>query len=236
MITFTSLASSSKANAYLVSAPGAAPLLLEAGLPIKALREKLNFGLSMLAGCLVSHEHGDHSRAVKNLLKAGVECYMSLGTMGALGFMHHRLIALNNPRSFDGMLIGKWKIKAFPLEHDAAEPLGFLIGRDDDRLLFIPDTAYVENRFEGITTIAIECNHVEDILSENIQRGSIPAVVGRRVRRSHMGLQTVIDMLKANNLSKCRAIYLLHLSDGNSDERRMVAEVQAATGIPTTAC
>lgn len=236
MITFTSLASSSKGNAYLVSAPGAAPLLLEAGLPIRAMRERLNFGLSGLAGCLVSHEHGDHSKAVKDLLKAGVDCSMSIGTAKALGVEgHHRLIIAQ--AGMGGGLSGSgWYVLPFHLEHDAADPLGFLIGHGDDRLLFIPDTAYVENRFEGVTTIAIECNHVEDILSENIQRGSIPSVVGRRVRRSHMGLQTVIDMLKANDLSRCRHIYLLHLSDGNSDERRMVAEVQAATGIPTDAC
>ena len=57
MITFTSLASSSKGNAYVIKAPGIAPLLIEAGIPIKSIREKLNFGLTGLAGCLISHEH-----------------------------------------------------------------------------------------------------------------------------------------------------------------------------------
>jgi metal-dependent hydrolase (beta-lactamase superfamily II) len=57
---FTSFASSSKGNAYLLQAEGAAPLLLEAGIPIKKIREALrNFriNLSDLGGVLISHEH-----------------------------------------------------------------------------------------------------------------------------------------------------------------------------------
>jgi len=42
-----------------------------------------------------------------------------------------------------------------------------------------------------------------------------------------------VAMLKANDLSKCREIHLLHLSDGNSDEQLMRQKVEAATGIPT---
>jgi len=44
-----------------------------------------------------------------------------------------------------------------------------------------------------------------------------------------------VAMLKANDLSKCREIHLLHLSDGNSDEQLMRQKVEAATGIPTYA-
>lgn len=240
---FTPLASSSRGNAYLVEAEGVSPLLLEAGIPIRQLREKLGFNLSGLAGCLVSHEHGDHAKAVKDLLKAGVDCWMSKGTATALGVVdHHRCLSnfgtWGTWELFDNAINEKdhWRVKPFALEHDAAEPLGFLIANGDERLLFIPDTAYVENRFDGVTIAAIECNHISDILSNNIIKGSIPAVVGKRVRRNHMSLSTVLAMLKANDLSKCRAIYLLHLSDGNSDEQRMKREVQEATGIPVKIC
>ena len=156
---------------------------------------------------------------------------MSRGTAEALGSeiaVHHRTNIIE-PGTY---YVGSWIVLAFALEHDAAEPLGFLIGHSEDRLLFIPDTAYVENRFDGVNIIAIECNHVEDILSENIVNGKIDQSVGRRVRRNHMSLQTVKDMLLANDRSKLREVHLLHLSDLNSDEERMKREIQELLGVP----
>ncbi|OPY78314.1 MAG: putative metallo-hydrolase YycJ [Syntrophorhabdus sp. PtaU1.Bin153] len=234
-MNFIPLFSSSAGNAYLVTSEGVPPLLLECGIPIKKLREKLwshGVSLSYLAGCLVSHEHGDHSRAVKDLLRAGVDCYMSYETAKALDVdISHRVYSINLA-SASPLLLPSWIVKFFPLVHDAAGASGFFIGNGKERLLFIPDTAFVTNRFENVNLMAVECNHISDILSENILSGHVPAAVGRRVRRNHMGLNTVIKMLKANDLSKCREIWLLHLSDANSDEARMVRAVQEATGIP----
>jgi len=238
-MNFIPLASSSKGNAYLLQTDGVPPLLLEAGIPIKQIRVKLrNHGVSLsdLAGCLVSHEHGDHSKAVKDLLKAGVDCWMSEGTSKAIGMEHHHRICFLVESGSEIAIASVWTVLPFALEHDAAEPIGFIVGHGDDRLLFIPDTSYVENRFEGVTLIAVECNNIAEILSKNILEGHIPAIVGKRVRRNHMNLENLISMLKANDLSRCRAIYLMHLSDGNSNESRMIKEVQEATGIPTEAC
>lgn len=230
---FTAIASSSKGNAYVVKSIGIAPLLVEAGVPISKLRESTGFGLSSLAGCLISHEHGDHSKAVNDLLKAGVDCYMSHGTAKALEIeYHHRVCIL---RANVAQAIQKWTILSFSLHHDSADPIGFLVAHGDERLLFIPDTGFISNRFAGVTIAAVECNFLSEQLSENIRNGSLPAVTGRRIRRNHMSLNTLIEMLKANDLSKCRAIHLLHLSDGNSYEGRMIKEVQKATGIPTYA-
>jgi len=210
-------------------------LLLEAGLPINRLRDKLRehgISLSDLAGCLVSHEHGDHSKAVKDLLRAGVDVWMSEATAILLGSTGHHHLHMVSKTVF---LVGDWFVQSFDLEHDAADPKGFFIGHGDEHLLFIPDTSFVKNRFEEITMIAIECNFQSDILTNNILSGALPSIVGRRVRRSHFSLENVISLLKANDLSRCRAIYLMHLSNGNSDERGMKEEIQAATGIPTYA-
>ena len=232
MITFTTIASGSSGNAYLLEAQGGPPLLLEAGIPIKKLRQKLQFGIMELAGCLISHEHGDHAKAVRDLLKMGIDCFMSEGTAKALGIENHHRTWILPGR------VGDWTIQTFPLKHDAAEPTGFLVAsvKDlGDQFLFIPDTAYVTNRFKKVTQIAVECNYIVEILSANIIKGSLQPVVGHRTRRNHMSLETLISMLKANDLSVCRAIHLIHLSNGNSDEARMIKEVQEETGIPTYA-
>jgi len=232
-VNFIPIASSSSGNCYLITS-GKDSLLLDAGIPIKRIREELwkrGLSLSDLSGCCIDHEHMDHSRAVKDLLKSGVDIYASSGTIDALQIgWHHRA---NTPEK--GLFfIGPWAVVSVPLEHDAAEPTGFFIAckNDSDKMLFIPDTGYIKNRFLGVNILAIECNHLESTLSENILNGSIPAVAGRRTRRSHMSLSRVIDMLKANDLSKCREVWLIHLSDANSSESIMIRKIQEELGVP----
>jgi phosphoribosyl 1,2-cyclic phosphodiesterase len=229
---FTPLASSSRGNAYLLEAEGAAPLLLEAGIPIKRLREKLRehgVSLSELAGCLVSHCHGDHSKAVKEILLAGVDVWASHGTAEALAiFNHHRFHAVTQ----DIFQVEKWNVIGFDLEHDAPEPKGFIVSCGLDRILFVPDTSYVKNRFRGITLIAVECNNITETLNRNVIEGYIPPVVARRIRRNHMSLENLILMLKANDTSRLREVWLLHLSDANSSEDIMKQKIQEELGVP----
>ena len=230
---FQSIASSSKGNCYLLKSPGVPSLLIEVGIPVRRIREALGFNLSSIAGALVSHCHGDHAAGVKDILKAGVDVWTSKETADELGVSGHYRI--NELISGIQASIGGWIILPFDLHHDVPTQGFFIQAPDGDRLLFIPDTSYIRNRFDGINVLAIECNHVADVLSANIQTGHVPTALGHRVRRNHMSLEQVIAMLKANDLSRCREIWLLHLSDGNSDEARMIREVQRATGIPCRA-
>ena len=55
-MTFTSLASSSRGNAYVVS-DGETTLLLECGRSFKELQKRLGYGVADITACLVSHEH-----------------------------------------------------------------------------------------------------------------------------------------------------------------------------------
>ncbi len=233
-MNFKPIASSSKGNAYLVESHGAVPLLIEVGIPVRRIREALGFNLSSIAGALVSHCHGDHAAGVKDILKAGVDVWTSKETADELSVSGHYRI--NELISGIQVSIGGWIILPFDLHHDVPTQGFFIQAPDGDRLLFIPDTSYIRNRFEGVNILCIECNHVADLLSENIQSGAVSVAQGRRVRRNHMSLDSVIGMLKANDLSRCREIWLLHLSDANSDEARMIRTVQEQTGIPCRAC
>ena len=63
-MTFTSLASSSRGNAYVVS-DGETTLLLECGLSFRELQKRLGYGVADITACLVSHEHQDHAKAAR---------------------------------------------------------------------------------------------------------------------------------------------------------------------------
>ncbi|WP_406945730.1 MBL fold metallo-hydrolase [Halobacillus sp. SY10] len=229
MIEVKALASSSKGNCYHIT-DGKTPLLLEAGIKFKEIQRKLDFQTSKIKACLITHEHKDHCAGVQDMLKNGKNCYMSKGTAEAIGVEGPRVKPIKARESFT---VGTWTIMPFEVEHDVSEPLGFLLANEDgDKLLFATDTYYIRYKFKGLTHILCECNYSLDILNKNIAAGYVPKVMKKRLLRSHFSLENVKEFLKANDLQKVREIWLLHLSDNNSDERRFKDEIQALTGKP----
>lgn len=229
MIKITTLASGSSGNAYHID-DGHTQLLIECGINFKDIRIALNFNTSKLAGCLISHEHKDHSKGLKDVLKAGIDVYTSQGTIDAEGIEHHRLKPIRAKESFS---IGTWKMLPFDVEHDVNEPLGFLLmNQEGEKLLFATDTYYVRYRFKGLTHIMIECNYSMNLLDENIKNGIVPKVMRKRLVRSHFSLENVMEFLKANDLSKVQEIHLMHLSNNNSNEKMFKKKVQQLTGRP----
>lgn len=226
----TVIASSSTGNCYKVS-DGITTLLIECGIPLKKIKEALDYSLSDIDGCLISHEHMDHAKAAKDLIKAGVDVYASGGTIEALGLEGHRVHPIKGKL---GYRIGSFGITPFDVQHDAQEPLGFQIVSFEtkEKLVFITDTYYVKYKFSNMAYLMIECNYDQDVLDKRVKDGTLDPSLRNRIRKAHMSLQQVKEMLVANDLSNLKAVYLLHLSDGNSDEEKMKKEVQELTGVP----
>ena len=173
----------------------------------------------------------DHSKAVKEIMRAGIDCYISAGTVEALGLSGHRLNIIKAKQQFR---IGTWTALPFDTQHDAAEPLGFLLANQaGDKLLYATDTYYIRYKFHGLTHIMVECNYSLDILKRNVEAGAVPKELKSRILKSHFSLENVKRFLQANDLSKVQEIWLLHLSDNNSDCERFKREVMELTGKPT---
>lgn len=51
-----------------------------------------------------------------------------------------------------------------------------------------------------------------------------------------MSLEHLKDMLNANDLSNLQQIFLLHLSDNNSDEQQIKTEIERLTGVEVYVC
>lgn len=228
MIEITALASSSKGNCYRVT-DGHTPLLLECGINYREIQKGFNFRMSEVAGCLVTHEHGDHCKSIKDVLKAGIEVYASHGTWDALKLDgHHRAHPVKAKEQFT---LGTWTILPFDVQHDVSEPLGFLLANQEgEKLLFATDTYYIKYKFQGLTHIMVECNYSRNILIQNIVDGRVPRVMKKRLEHSHFSLENVKEFFLANDLSKVQEIWLLHLSDSNSDEELFKREIQSLTG------
>jgi phosphoribosyl 1,2-cyclic phosphodiesterase len=169
----------------------------------------------------------DHSKAVKDIMRAGIDCYMSRGTAEALGVSGHRLNIIKAKQQFR---VGTWTILPFETQHDVFN-LGFLLANQSgDKLLYATDTYYIRYKFHGLTHIMVECNYAADILKRNVEAGAVPKELKSRILKSHFSLENVKRFLQANDLSKVQEIWLLHLSDGNSDAARFKREIQELTG------
>ena len=228
---FESLASSSAGNAYVVS-DQETRILVECGISHKKLQKLSGFRLSEFQACLVSHEHKDHAKSVEDLISRGMAVYMSPGTAEALETDGVELI--ENLEQFN---VGSLDIVPFTTFHDAREPLGFLIKSrlDGDVLAFATDTVNLRYKFPGLNILAIEANYDKAILD---RCEKMPEKVRYRITNSHMEIDTLCDYLRSLDLSQCREIYLLHLSDATSHEGHFINKVARAVpkGIEITTC
>ena len=228
---FEALASSSAGNAYVVTDRDTR-ILVECGVSHKKLQKLSGFSLSEFQACLVSHEHKDHAKAVADLISRGMAVYMSPGTADAL-----ETDAVNLIEDRSQFNVGSLDIVPFTTFHDAAEPLGFLIKSrvDGDVLAFATDTVNLRYKFPGLNILAIEANYDKHIL-ERCER--MPEKVRHRITNSHMEIDTLCDYLRSLDLSQCREIHLLHLSDATSHEGHFMNKVARAVpkGIEITAC
>jgi len=222
------MASGSTGNATKIS-DGVTSLLLDAGITINELEKRTKFTLSNISACFCTHEHADHSKAIKDLAKRGIDIYASKGTFTetkAVGHRFHVIFALSVTT------IGTFQVMAFDVRHDAAEPLGFLIESKatGDKLVYFSDTAYIKYTFTGLTHIIAECNHGEHELQQSVQDGIISPKLAARIAKTHMSIERLLIFLESNDLSKLKAIHLIHMSDNNSNEIMFKQRVQQVTG------
>lgn len=223
------LGSSSSGNCYILQNQNEA-LVIEAGVSLKDVKKAVDFNVSKIVGCLVSHEHSDHAKYVKDFLKARINVRMSEGTLRNVKYDESDFLPLF-AESGKKFKIGGFTVLPFDVKHDAAEPLGFLIKHPEiGVLLFVTDSYFIPYTFAGLTNIMIEANYRLDLLQQNIDAGRIPAALRTRTLESHMSIDTCRDALLANDLSKVNNIILLHLSDGNSNAEEFKEDIRLATG------
>ena len=215
----------SKANAYILSADDGECVILDAGVAYKKVLPHIP-DVHKVVACVCTHEHSDHARAIKDFTLHGIPIITSKGTLDALG-MNGKCYEELKP-----VKLNSFTIMPFAVQHDAAEPFGFLIRYNPtgETILYATDTYYLKYTFPNVNYWIIECNFCDSLID-----GETDAALRNRLKESHMSLDRLCDTLKANDLSQTAKIVLVHLSDRRSDERKMVQTVTDLTGIETVA-
>jgi phosphoribosyl 1,2-cyclic phosphodiesterase len=205
--------SGSSGNCYILENDRTA-LILDAGVSPKEVLRCLEFNTAKVAGVLVTHEHGDHSKYAKALGKYGIPVYTKF------------------TERFE---IHGWTIVPLPVAHDVLTFSFYINHEEMGNLYYVTDTHYCMYKLDGLNHIMIEANYCPKILNKNVMSGRLLGMLKERIETSHMSIDVAIDWLKGNDLSGVRNIVLTHLSNGNSNEREFVDRVKAATGKPTQA-
>jgi phosphoribosyl 1,2-cyclic phosphodiesterase len=220
--------SNSQGNAYILEASNGEVLLIECGLRFDLIKQALNYEISRIVGCLVTHSHGDHCKAVGDVLKAGIKVWATAAEHKAMGTEAHHNAMVSQYAPFK---VGSFDVVAFKVVHDTPEPVGYLIRHEEcGTVLFLTDTVYSPYRFNGLINVIVEANYCQTILDRRLADGENPKFLHDRVIQSHMSIAHCKDLLMANDLSQVNNIVLIHLSDSNSDAARFKREVQEVTG------
>ena len=249
------LASSSSGNCYILEFEiNGVPtyLMVECGIPLTEIYRKMNtyqLDFSKVCGCLVTHAHQDHCHCVRSLYNRGIPIFASKETLNKT---YCKGIELTNraTKIVDGLYVA-----AFAVDHDIEGAIGFIIKTANETVIFIndhkrwnanlkpfkPDYVFIEcnydHKFVYATMHDLEAKLKSDAYTES-EKLKFKQNMNQHTRNlnSHCSLLGTLKGLTKMDLSKCRAIFLMHLSDRYANEYKMKFEVERATKITTFVC
>lgn len=235
------LGSGSGGNAIVLEASGTR-ILVDAGLSAKQLVTRLallDIEAESLDGILLTHEHGDHTRGLDVFLrKRQVPVFTNALTREALSHkmrspVQWRVFGSDQPFALEGL-----KVTAFPVQHDAADPVGFVVEKGDARVGIASDlghiTPKVRDHLAELDALFIESNYDDEMLANDLKR---PFSTKARIssRHGHLSNAQVCELLADIACERLKHIVVGHLSaDCNCPDlvTRTLSEQLDSTGHP----
>ena len=199
-------------------------LLIDAGVSLKKIEnglETLNINPSSLDGILVTHEHSDHIQSLGNLSKKyNLPVYANSETLDSMPKQTDKISA-ENIKKFkvaEKFEIKDLEINPFSIPHDAANPCGFNISNNSDKISIATDIGHMTNeilkQLENSKFILLESNYDTEVL----KCSKYPYMLKQRIAgpNGHLSNEVaskVINYLLQGNL---KTAMLGHLSKESS--------------------
>lgn len=247
------LASSSEGNCFVLDfdiGGSSHKIMVECGLSLSTIYKKLNeikIKFSDIEACLITHYHGDHSLSANKLIERGVPVFASKETLETLKVKGNVIYPKQKFRVLNGLLA-----LGFPVQHDAEGSMGFVIKTAFETIIFINDNKSWSANLSHIKPdyVFVECNYDQHVVYPQIsalqKRKEEIAYYDDEMKEintklkqfdrnvhNHASLAGCIKGLHKLNLSQCKAIILMHLSDRHANEYKMKNEIQREFGIRT---
>ncbi len=221
MVLVCVLASGSKGNSCYVS-DGKTTIVFDVGLSAVETQRRIEskgFDPSSLSAIVVTHEHSDHIRGVKVLSRRlSLPVYMNLATkkkvVDNLGNMDNvKLFACGSM-----FRIGSFFIQPFSVPHDAADPAGFILIRNNVKIGIVTDlgtiTGMIEEKIRECNLLIIEANHDVNML----RNGPYPWYLKQRInsKTGHLSNDNAAKVVKNIRHPNLKHVILVHLSCKNN--------------------
>ena len=217
-VQFTILGSGSGGNcAYLETEE--TRILVDAGFSARQIRQRLA-GLQRspetLHGILITHEHSDHIQGLAVLCaRLQIPIYCNRGTQEAIAATVPVRLDFRVFTTGAAFEIGDIGVEAFPVPHDAQDPVGFLLHTAAGKVGFLTDlghaTKLVIERVRSANVLVLETNHDVKLLQEDTKR---PWSIKQRIlsRHGHLSNEAAAEVVGQVVSADLRRVYLGHLS------------------------
>lgn len=223
MLKFRSLYSGSTGNSLYVESDNT-KILIDSGVSMKKLTSALtsnDVDVSDIDAILVTHEHSDHVQSLGMISsKYNIPVYANRKTWDAMPKQKDKISELNQKFfvSYEKFEIGDLVIDPFSIPHDAADPCGFNITNNDDKISIATDIGHmtndIVNKLDGSSFVLLESNYDPEILKS----GKYPYYLKTRILGpnghlpNEMAGKTIAYLLKGS----LKQVMLGHLSKENN--------------------
>lgn len=202
MATITTLGSGSSGNSYILEC-SKETLIIELGVRWQDVLLGLDFDISKVVGCIVSHSHSDHALSITNAIKAHIDVYSTSDVQSK----HCKVKALKNGST---TRIGGFTVMALQVKH-SVPCFAFIVKHEEfGKILFATDCSEFAYRVKDCDYIMCECNWDEDVVIDNILDDT-----ARSMHEQHLEIRQTINAIMENFSDNLKAVMLLHLSKSN---------------------
>lgn len=220
MLSIASLNSGSNGNCYYIGNEHDA-VLIDAGLSGRETdmrMKRLELNPKNLRGVFITHEHSDHIKGLRSLVKKyKIPVYITSKTL-EYGRLKIKDPLLKKFDPFVPVVIGGLSIVALPKFHDACDPHSFVVSSNHVNVGIFTDTGSpcknLIHHFKQCHAAFLESNYDEIML----EQGRYPYALKNRIRggRGHLSNKQALQLFLEYRPPFMSHLLLSHLSENNN--------------------
>ncbi len=224
------LASGSKGNSTIVLGDNV-NLIIDMGIPYLTLKRRLEEDLLSFedfAGILITHNHKDHIKGLKSVIKhTNLSVLIPEAMYDSLKEEVPKSRCTFIDDNFDMIDL---HIELIHTSHDAPYSVGFIITEGNKGLVYVTDTGYINRKFLSRMVhkdmYIMESNHDEVMLMD----GVYPRFLKERIisDKGHLSNNTTAGYLKKIIGTNTKNIILVHISEKNNTEELALKTMREA--------